>query len=274
MVYLPLFCLDYLVVMFMKKVLITGARSGIISKVILRIINDYELYLTVHTDSELMVMKNKYKDYKNVKCFKLDVTNTADYKILDDLDIDIYIANAALAESGAICESPLDKIRNTFEVNVFSNVNLLQRVLKKMIKKGYGKVIIMGSLAGRIPMPFLGAYSGSKASLIKMVEALRFELMILNTDIKVSLILPGLYRTGFNKLAMDKKYDFMDVNSFFEYQLDFIRGYDRFVLFFEQRALTSIVNKICQAIYSDNPKFIYSAPFSQNMFAKIISLFW
>ena len=147
----------------MKKVLITGARSGIISKVILRIINDYELYLTVHTDSELMVMKNKYKDYKNVKCFKLDVTNTADYKILDDLDIDIYIANAALAESGAICEIPLDKIRNTFEVNVFSNVNLLQRVLKKMIKKGYGKVIIMGSLAGRIPMPFLGAYSGSKS---------------------------------------------------------------------------------------------------------------
>ena len=98
--------------------------------------------------------------------------------------------------------------------------------------------------------------------------------MLLDSDIKVSLILPGLYRTGFNKLAMDKKYDFMDVNSFFEYQLDFIHSYDKFVLFFEQRALTSIVNKICQAIYSDNSKFIYSAPFSQNMFAKIISLFW
>ena len=258
----------------MEKILITGARSGIISKVIDNIINDYELYLTGHTDSQVRVMKDKYKNYKNVTCIKLDITNEDDYRKIENIDIDIYIANAAIAESGSMIEMPVDRIRDNFETNVFSNFNLLQRVLQKMIKKGRGKVIIMGSLAGKIPMPFLGAYSGSKASLIKMTEALRFELMLLNSDIKVSLILPGLYRTGFNKLAMDKKYDFMDVNSFFEYQLDFIHSYDKFVLFFEQRALTSIVNKICQAIYSDNSKFIYSAPFSQNMFVKIISLFW
>ena len=258
----------------MEKILITGARSGIISKVIDNIIDDYELYLTGHTDSQVRVMKDKYKNYKNVTCIKLDITNEDDYRKIENIDIDIYIANAAIAESGSMIEMPVDRIRDNFETNVFSNFNLLQRVLQKMIKKGRGKVIIMGSLAGKIPMPFLGAYSGSKASLIKMTEALRFELMLLNSDIKVSLILPGLYRTGFNKLAMDKKYDFMDVNSFFEYQLDFIHSYDKFVLFFEQRALTSIVNKICQAIYSDNSKFIYSAPFSQIMFVKIISLFW
>ena len=258
----------------MKKVLITGARSGIISKVIDNIINDYELYLTVHTDSQVRAMNDKYKNYKNVTCMKLDITNEYDYRKIENIDIDIYIANAAIAESGSMIEMPVDRIRDNFETNVFSNFKVLQRVLQKMIKKGRGKVIIMGSLAGKIPMPFLGAYSGSKASLIKMTEALRFELLLLDSDIKVSLILPGLYDTGFNKLAMDKKYDFMDVNSFFEYQLDFIHSYDKFVLFFEQRALTSIVNKICQAIYSDNPKFIYSAPFSQNMFTKIISLFW
>ena len=258
----------------MEKILITGARSGIISKVIDNIIDDYELYLTGHTDSQVRVMKDKYKNYKNVTCIKLDITNEDDYRKIENIDIDIYIANAAIAESGSMIEMPVDRIRDNFETNVFSNFKVLQRVLQKMIKKGRGKVIIMGSLAGKIPMPFLGAYSGSKASLIKMTEALRFELMLLNSDIKVSLILPGLYRTGFNKLAMDKKYDFMDVNSFFEYQLDFIHSYDKFVLFFEQRALTSIVNKICQAIYSDNSKFIYSAPFSQNMFVKIISLFW
>lgn len=258
----------------MKKVLITGARSGIISKVIDNIINDYELYLTVHTDSQVRAMKDKYKNYKNVTCMKLDITNEYDYRKIENIDIDIYIANAAIAESGSMIEMPVDRIRDNFETNVFSNFNLLQQILHKMIRRGRGKVIIMGSLAGKIPMPFLGAYSGSKASLIKMTEALRFELLLLDSDIKVSLILPGLYDTGFNKLAMDKKYDFMDLDSFFEYQLDFIRAYDKFVLFFEQRSLSSIVNKICQAIYSDNPKFIYSAPFSQNMFAKVISLFW
>lgn len=258
----------------MKKVLITGARSGIISKVIDNIINDYELYLTVHTDSQVRAMKDKYKNYKNVTCMKLDITNEYDYRKIENIDIDIYIANAAIAESGSMIEMPVDRIRDNFETNVFSNFKVLQRVLKKMIKKGRGKVIIMGSLAGKIPMPFLGAYSGSKASLIKMTEALRFELLLLDSDIKVSLILPGLYDTGFNKLAMDKKYDFMDLDSFFEYQLDFIRAYDKFVLFFEQRSLSSIVNKICQAVSSDNPKFIYTAPFSQSLVARIVSLFW
>lgn len=258
----------------MKKVLITGARSGIISKVIDNIINDYELYLTVHTDSQVRAMKDKYKNYKNVTCMKLDITNEYDYRKIENIDIDIYIANAAIAESGSMIEMPVDRIRDNFETNVFSNFKVLQRVLQKMIKKGRGKVIIMGSLAGKIPMPFLGAYSGSKASLIKMTEALRFELLLLDSDIKVSLILPGLYDTGFNKLAMDKKYDFMDLDSFFEYQLDFIRAYDKFVLFFEQRSLSSIVNKICQAVSSDNPKFLYTAPFSQSLVARIVSLFW
>ena len=258
----------------MEKILITGARSGIISKVIDNIINDYELYLTVHTDSQVRAMNDKYKNYKNVTCMKLDITNEYDYRMIENIDIDIYIANAAIAESGSMIEMPVDRIRDNFETNVFSNFKVLQRVLQKMIKKGRGKVIIMGSLAGKIPMPFLGAYSGSKASLIKMTEALRFELLLLDSDIKVSLILPGLYDTGFNKLAMDKKYDFMDLDSFFEYQLDFIRAYDKFVLFFEQRSLSSIVNKICQAVSSDNPKFIYTAPFSQSLVARIVSLFW
>ena len=144
----------------MEKILITGARSGIISKVIDNIIDDYELYLTGHTDSQVRVMKDKYKNYKNVTCIKLDITNEDDYRKIENIDIDIYIANAAIAESGSMIEMPVDRIRDNFETNVFCNFNLLQQILHKMIRRGRGKVIIMGSLAGRIPMPFLGGVFG------------------------------------------------------------------------------------------------------------------
>ena len=117
----------------MEKILITGARSGIISKVIDNIIDDYELYLTGHTDSQVRVMKDKYKNYKNVTCIKLDITNEDDYRKIENIDIDIYIANAAIAESGSMVEIPIDKIRNNFETNVFCNFNLLQQILHKMI---------------------------------------------------------------------------------------------------------------------------------------------
>ena len=163
----------------MKKILITGARSGIIGKVIDKIKDNYYIYVTVHTESQLKAIKEKYKNNKNIKCLKIDITNKKDIEKLKDLDIDILISNAAISESGSVLELPIEKLKSNFETNVFANFQVIQIVLKNMIKKGSGKVIIMGSLAGKIPMPFAGAYSATKASIIKLAEALNFELKLL-----------------------------------------------------------------------------------------------
>jgi len=96
---------------------------------------------------------------------------------------------------------------------------------------------------------------------------------VLEEKIDIVLILPGLYNTGFNKLMFDKKYD--DIDSYFNSQIELIRKSENLVLkLFEKKKLDSIVNKIVTAINSENPKFIYSAPFTQNLFAKIISIFY
>ncbi len=260
----------------MKNILITGARSGIINKVCDKLIDkNYFLYITVHTNSELKIVEKKYKKYNNVKCLKLDITNIEDRKQLENIDIDILISNAAIAESGSISEIDMNKVRNNFEVNVFSNFEIVQIVLKNMIKKGKGKVIIMASLAGIIPIPFLGSYCATKASIIKLSECLNLELKLLDSNINVSIIKPGLYKTGFNKLAFDKKYDWMDTDSYFKYHLDLIRKSENiFLTLFEKNNLNSIVRKIVKAVDSNNPRLFYSAPFSQSVFAKIISLFY
>jgi len=58
-------------------------------------------------------------------------------------------------------------------------------------------------------------------------------------------------------------------------QIKLIKKSENLVLkLFEKRKLDSIVNKIVKAINSENPRFIYSAPFTQNLFAKIISFFY
>lgn len=258
----------------MKKILVTGARSGIINKVCDNLINkNYFLYITVHTDKQLERVCEKYKNNKNVKCFKLDVTDKNDIKKLDNLDIDILINNAAIAESGSICEIDMDKVRNNFEVNVFSNFTVLQKVIKNMIKKKQGKIIIMASLAGILPIPFLGPYCATKASIIKLTECLNMELKLLKANINVCLIEPGLYRTGFNKLAFDKKYEWMDVKSFFQNELELIRKSENiFLKVVGRKNLNSIVKKIVKATESNKPKFVYKAPMSQAIFAKIYNL--
>ena len=259
----------------MKNVLITGARSGIMSSVIKRLLNKkYHIYVTVHTEEQLQSVINKFDNYKNVTCFKLDVTNKNDYKKIENIDIDIFIANAAVGMSGSISELPIEKLREVFETNVFSNFQLIQFVLKKMIKKDSGKIIIMSSLAGIIPINFLGAYSASKASIIKLTETLKCELKLITSKIKIVLVEPGLYKTGFNLFMLESKYDWMEEKSYFKQELEYIRKMENtFIKPFECRNFDSIAKPIVKTITSKNPKFLVRAPFYQVVGAKLYLLF-
>ena len=98
----------------MKKILITGARSGIISEVIDRIKNKYYIYVTVKNEKQLEMVKEKYKDFKNIECLKLDVIDKKDREVLNNLSIDIFISNAAVGEGGSISKIPFDKVRHNF----------------------------------------------------------------------------------------------------------------------------------------------------------------
>lgn len=259
----------------MKTILFTGARSGIINKVADHIIGlDYFVYITVHTTKELEILSEKYENMDNVKCMKIDVTNKTDKDKLKELDVDILVSNAATGASGSVCEIDMNKVRRNFEINVFSNFEIVQIVLKKMIEKGHGRIIMMGSLAGTLPLPFGGSYSATKASISRLTEALNLELKLLEAKIDVCLIEPGLYKTGFNKLLFDQKYDDMDVNSYFDKQIELIRKSENiFLKLFERKKLDSIVNKIIKAIVNKKVHFIYSAPFSQKLASRLYCIF-
>lgn len=258
----------------MKSILITGARSGIMAAVIKRIKQKYKIYVTVHTEEQLNSVVKKYQNYPNIECFKLDVTNLEDRKKLEQLDIDVLICNAAIGSGGSISEIPMNKVRNDFEVNVFSNFEVIQIVLKKMVQKDSGKVIIMGSLAGLIPVRFLGSYCASKASIIKLAETLRQEMKIISNKIKIVLIEPGLYHTGFNQVMLENKYDWMQEKSYFKNELDYIRKSENmFIRPFESNNFDKIAKPIVKTIKKRNPKFLIRTPFYQVLGVKLYLLF-
>lgn len=258
----------------MKTILYTGASSGIAKEVIKKLKNDYFIYVTVHNEKQLELVSKKYQNESNIKCLKLDITNYKDREQITNLDIDILINNAAIGYGGSISEINMNKVRDNFEVNVFSSFEIVQIVLKQMIKKEKGKIIIMGSLAALIPINFLGVYCATKTSIQKLTISLRNELKIINSNIKIILIEPGLYHTGFNQVMLNNKYDFMEKNSYFEEELNFIRKKEN-ILFnlLEQKNSDSIVDKIVTAVNNPNPKVIYRAPFYQAIGSKIYQLF-
>lgn len=256
----------------MKTILYTGASSGLAKEVIEKIKNKYKIYLGVHTKKQLELVKDRYKNEKNIEVIKLDLLDNDDIQKIKKLDIDILISNAAIGYGGSVTEIKIEKLKEIYEVNVFKNIELIQIVLKNMIKKGKGKIIIISSLSGIMTLKFMGPYSSSKASLIKLAQALKKEMKLINKNIKITLIEPGMYKTGFNQIMIKDKYDWMEIDSFFKNQLEKIKKRDNiFWNLFEYKKQKTIIKQIVKAI-KQNDKFIYSAPKLQRIFAKIYSL--
>lgn len=257
------------------NILFTGARSGIAKATIDKLLKkNYTIFLTVRTDEQLKTIEKEYNDFKNVKCFKLDITNSDDIKKLEKLDIDILVNNAAVCYGGSISEISLELVRDNFNVNVFGTFEVIQIVLKNMIKKDKGKIIIMGSLAGLIPINFMGVYCATKSAIITLATTLKNELKLISNNINIILIEPGLYRTGFNQLMAENKYDWMQKSSYFKKQIPKIKAKEQLMFeLMEKDKLDSITNKIIQAIEDEKPEFIYRDPTSQVIGAKIYDLF-
>lgn len=254
------------------RILITGAASGIGYLTALTLAErGHVVYLTTHNTSQEKNVKEKVKDYKNIKVMKVDITKEDDRKKVLDLNVDCLFNNAGSALGGSVIEADIDKVRENFEVNVFSSFRLLQLVLRQMIDKDKGRIIVMSSLAGTLSLPFMGIYSATKASISMITKALQKELFFAGTNVKVILIEPGLYHTGFNQVFLDNKYD---DGKYFKDIKEELHNVEHFLVkIAEKKNLDSIVVQIVRAVEEDNPKKVYRAPFIQSKIAKIYSMF-
>jgi short-subunit dehydrogenase len=109
------------------------------------------------------------------------------------------VNNAGYGEYGTIEETSLDRVRRQFETNVFGLARITQLVLPGMRAAGRGRIINIGSMGGRLVFPAGGYYHASKYAVEALTDALRFEAAPFG--IRVSLIEPGLIRTGFSDTA-------------------------------------------------------------------------
>lgn len=258
----------------MKKILFTGARSGIISSVIDGLKHKhYEIYVTVHTETQLEQVKQKYKKDLNIHCLKVDITEKEDREKIKDIDLDILVLNGAIGIGGSIAEMDISLVRHNFEVNVFSNFELVQLFVGDMIRKDKGKIIFMSSLATLYPVPFIGSYAATKASISRLAFTLKKELDLIKSKVQIVVIEPGFYHTGFNQVMFQNKYSWMDTDSYFQSCLDLIHQKENFIQHYvEKKNLNSIRKKILKAITSSHPDLIYRSPILQVILSKGYSL--
>lgn len=107
--------------------------------------------------------------------------------------IDVLINNAGIAYGGLMTMTSMDKLKEVYQINVFSQVLIMQLVSRQMMRQKSGCIINMCSVGGIETEPGYLAYGSSKASLIWITRSVSKELAKFN--IRVNGIAPGLVDT-------------------------------------------------------------------------------
>lgn len=121
------------------------------------------------------------------------------------------VNNAGFGQAGAIEDLSRDAMRRQFEVNVFGMQELTNRLIPHFRRQGYGRIVNISSVLGRISLPFNAMYSASKYAMEAMSDGLRIELD--GSGIAVSLVEPGPILTAFGKNASENAQRTLDVAS-------------------------------------------------------------
>jgi len=113
-------------------------------------------------------------------------------QMVGDVGLGGLINNAGISIGAPLEVIPLSELRKQFEVNVIGQIAVTQAVLP-LLRQARGRIVNMGSIAGRGTIPMMGPYSASKFALEALTDALRMELY--PWGIEVSIIEPGAIAT-------------------------------------------------------------------------------
>lgn len=137
------------------------------------------------------------------------------------------ISNAGVALGGPIENIPINIFKETYEINFFGTIRIIQCFIPELIKTK-GRIIVHGSMAGRVAVPFLSPYASSKFALEGFCDSLRREL--LPYGIKTILLETAAVATPIWNKAKNQDISFVDekyMKSLTEFRDKFIEGGNR-----------------------------------------------
>ena len=185
-----------------KAVLITGCSSGIGRATAERLAGvGWKVYATARQVEAIAPLEER-----GCELLPLDVTDEDSMRsAVDEVErregaVGVLVNNAGYSQSGAVEAVPTEKVRRQFETNVFGLARMCQLVLPGMRRQGYGRIVNVSSMGGKLTFPGAGYYHASKHAVEALSDALRFE--VASFGVRVAVIEPGLIRTSFAQAAV------------------------------------------------------------------------
>src|SRR5689334_6477295 len=204
-----------------KFAIVTGASSGIGLEIAKLAAQDgYDLI--VAADTPFVEAGPALKEFGvNVEEVEADLATKQGVDQLlakvGDRQVDVLVANAGHGLGHGFLDQSPDEWLHVINTDVTGTLMLVQPVVRRMVERGEGKVLITGSVAGHLAGAFQAVYNGSKAFIDSFAAALNEELR--GTGVTVTCLKPGATETAFfhraeldgTKVGQAKKDDPADV---------------------------------------------------------------
>jgi hypothetical protein len=189
-----------------RSVVVTGASTGIgWGTVKVLVAHGFQVFGSVRKQSDAERLANEFG--RAFVPLLMDVTDQAAVaaaagqvgESLEQQRLAGLVNNAGIAVPGPLLHLPLEEYRRQLEVNLIAPLAVIQAFAPLLgTDRGRegkpGRIVNISSVAGKVGMPFLGAYVASKHALEGMSESLRRELMLYGIDVIV--IGPGAVVTA------------------------------------------------------------------------------
>jgi short-subunit dehydrogenase len=185
---------------------VTGASSGIGLELAKQFAaNDFDLIVAAE-DDELATAAQELRGLgAQVEAVQVDLTTHDGVETLyrriaaAGRPLDAAALNAGIGVSGPFAESELADELRTVDLNVRSTVHLAKHVVRDMVARGEGRILITSSIAAAMPGPFQSVYNASKSFVQSFALGLRNELK--DTGVTVTSLMPGPTHTEFFERA-------------------------------------------------------------------------
>src|ERR1700723_2341542 len=185
-----------------KTILITGASSGfgrLTAETLSR--SGHKVFAGFRSAEGARKQIADELKAKNIEILKVDVTDqgSVDKAIVQLLEksgnqLDVVVNNAGMASAGLSEGFTAEQARDLFDVNVFGVQRVVRATLPVLRAKRSGLVVNVGSILGRVTIPFFGLYGASKYAVEAMTDSYRYELSQLGVE--VVLVQPSAYPTN------------------------------------------------------------------------------
>ena len=189
-----------------KKVLITGATGGIGNNLVKKF-NDLgtQIFATGTNVEKLNKIKNNYKEIVAEK-FNLDNHNKIE-EFVENVEkklggIDVLINNAGITLDNLSVRLTEENWKKVLDINLTSTFLMCKFVIKKMLKRKYGKIINITSIVGHTGNLGQANYSASKAGTVAFSKSLALEYA--KKNININCVSPGFIETEMTNKINDE----------------------------------------------------------------------